>query len=110
MHYNNMIFKLIPTYLPCSTAAFRAALCSADADPAGNINSTARTFATRLNKAGADPKTVQTPLSHSTLNLTMQLYTDGNAMDLKGAINGCPTSRWRSRVLGMRQRAGLCSG
>jgi site-specific recombinase XerD len=46
-----------------------------------------RTFATRLIKAGADPKTVQTLLGHATLDLTLQFYTDAKAMDLKGALD-----------------------
>jgi len=56
-----------------------------------HIHGLRRTFATRLIRAGADPKTVQTLLGHSTLNLTLQLYTDGNAMDLKGAIDKLPS-------------------
>ena len=56
-----------------------------------HIHGLRRTFATRLIRAGADPKTVQTLLGHSTLDLTLQLYTDAKAMDLKGAIDKLPS-------------------
>jgi len=72
-------------------AVFHHDVEAANIDPEGvHIHGLRRTFATRLIKAGADPKTVQTLLGHSTLNLTLQLYTDGNAMDLKGAIDELP--------------------
>ena len=74
-----------------SLAIFHHDVEAANIDPEGvHIHGLRRTFATRLIKAGADPKTVQTLLGHSTLNLTLQLYTDGNAMDLKGAIDELP--------------------
>lgn len=67
---------------------------AAGIDPAGvHIHGLRRTFATRLIRAGADPKTVQTLLGHSTLELTLQLYTDAKAMDLRSAINRLPTLR-----------------
>jgi integrase len=52
-----------------------------------HVHALRRTFATRLIKAGADPKTVQTLLGHSTLDLTLKLYTDAKSMDLKGALD-----------------------
>ncbi len=55
-----------------------------------HIHALRRTFATRLIKAGADPKSVQTLLGHSTLELTLQLYTDAKAMDLRGWMDKLP--------------------
>jgi site-specific recombinase XerD len=52
-----------------------------------HVHALRRTFATRLIKAGSDPKTVQTLLGHSTLDLTLKLYTDAKSMDLKGALD-----------------------
>jgi len=72
-------------------AVFHADVEAAGIDPEGvHIHGLRRTFATRLIRAGADPKTVQTLLGHSTLNLTLQLYADAKAMDLRGAIDELP--------------------
>jgi integrase len=61
---------------------------AADIDKTGvHVDALRRTFATRLIEAGADPKTVQTLLGHSTLDLTLKLYTDAKSMDLKGALD-----------------------
>jgi integrase len=37
--------------------------------------------------ARADAEAVQTLLGHSTLDLTLKLYTDAKSMDLKGALD-----------------------
>ena len=55
-----------------------------------HIHALRRTFATRLIRSGADPKTVQAILGHATLELTLQLYTDAKALDLRSAIERLP--------------------
>ncbi|MBI5851752.1 MAG: site-specific integrase [Planctomycetes bacterium] len=61
---------------------------AANIDKVGvHVHALRRTFATRLIRAGVDPKSVQTLLGHSTLDLTLKLYTDARGMDLKGAVS-----------------------
>ena len=47
-------------------------------------------FATHLSKANIGPRTAQAALRHSTLELTMQVYTDPHLLDVAGALDALP--------------------
>jgi len=48
-------------------------------------------FATHLSKAGIGPRTAQAALRHSSIELTMQTYTDPKLLDVSGALDCLPS-------------------
>ena len=48
------------------------------------------TFATHLSMGGVAPRTAQAALRHSTINLTMNNYTDPVLLDVRGALDTLP--------------------
>lgn len=51
------------------------------------IHETRHTFASRLNRAGADQLAVSKMLGHTDTKFTEKVYTHKNLNDLKNAIN-----------------------
>ena len=49
------------------------------------------TFATLLSKGGVAPRTAQAAMRHSTIDLTMNTYTDPRLLDIHGALNSLPS-------------------
>ena len=49
------------------------------------------TFGTLLSKAGVAPRTAQAAMRHSTLDLTMNVYTDPRLLDVQGAVEALPS-------------------
>jgi hypothetical protein len=49
------------------------------------------TFATMLSTSGVSPRTAQAAMRHSTINLTMNTYTDPRLLDVAGALDGLPS-------------------
>jgi len=49
------------------------------------------TFATMLSTSGVSPRTAQAAMRHSTINLTMDTYTDPRLLDVAGALDSLPT-------------------
>jgi hypothetical protein len=47
-------------------------------------------FGTHLSKAGVAPRVAQAAMRHSTIELTMNVYTDPKLLDVAGAINKLP--------------------
>ena len=47
-------------------------------------------FATHLSVAGVAPRTAQAALRHSTIDLTMNVYTDPRLLDVAGALDALP--------------------
>ena len=47
-------------------------------------------FGTLLSKGGVAPRTAQAAMRHSTIDLTMNVYTDPKLLDVHGALNSLP--------------------
>jgi len=45
------------------------------------------TFGTHLSKNGVPPRTAQAAMRHSSLDLTMNVYTDPSLLDVAGALD-----------------------
>ena len=48
------------------------------------------TFVTWLGMTGAHPRTAQALARHSTMDLTMRIYTDVRMLDLRAAVDRLP--------------------
>ncbi len=48
------------------------------------------TFGTHLSKNGVAPRTAQAAMRHSSLDLTMNVYTDPSLLDVAGALEALP--------------------
>jgi integrase len=55
-----------------------------------DVHALRHTFASHLVAAGVAPRTAQAALRHSSLELTMQLYTDPRLLDVAGALAALP--------------------
>lgn len=55
-----------------------------------DIHALRHTFGTHLSKAGVPPRIAQAAMRHSSLDLTMNIYTDPALLDVAGAINALP--------------------
>jgi len=55
-----------------------------------DVHALRHTFATHLVAAGVAPRTAQAAMRHSSLELTMQLYTDPRLLDVAGALASLP--------------------
>jgi len=97
--------KAIPARLPASTPVFEgmpsirvfdadlAAAGIAKVDDRGRVadlHGLRTTFATHLSKAGVAPRTAQAAMRHSTLDLTMNVYTDPRLLNVAGAVAALP--------------------
>lgn len=49
------------------------------------------TFGTLLSKGGVAPRTAQAAMRHSTIDLTMNVYTDPKLLDVQGAVEALPS-------------------
>jgi integrase len=56
-----------------------------------DVHALRHTFGTHLSKAGVPPRVAQAAMRHSSLHLTMNIYTDPTLLDVAGAINALPT-------------------
>jgi len=54
------------------------------------IHSLRHTFATLLSKGGVQPRVAQSAMRHSTIDLTMSVYTDPRLLDVEGALAVLP--------------------
>jgi len=55
-----------------------------------DIHALRHTFGTHLSKAGVAPRTAQAAMRHSSIDLTMNVYTDPKLLDVQGAIDRLP--------------------
>ena len=65
------------------------------------IHALRHTFGTLLSAAGVRPRTAQEAMRHSTLDLTMNVYTDPTLLDVAGALEALPelSSERKHRVM-----------
>jgi len=55
-----------------------------------DLHALRHTFGTHLSKNGVPPRTAQAALRHSSLDLTMNVYTDPSLLDVAGALKALP--------------------
>ena len=56
-----------------------------------DVHALRHTFGTHLSKAGVPHRVAQAAMRHSSLHLTMNIYTDPTLLDVAGAINALPS-------------------
>jgi len=56
-----------------------------------DVHAMRHTFGTHLSKGDVSPRTAQAAMRHSTLDLTMNTYTDPRLLDVAGALNVLPS-------------------
>ena len=55
-----------------------------------DVHALRHTFGTLLSKGGVAPRTAQAAMRHSTIDLTMNVYTDPKLLDIHGALDSLP--------------------
>ena len=55
-----------------------------------DVHALRHTFGTLLSKGGVMPRTAQAAMRHSTIDLTMNVYTDPKLLDVHGALDSLP--------------------
>ena len=55
-----------------------------------DVHALRHTFGTLLSKGGVAPRTAQAAMRHSTIDLTMNVYTDPKLLDVAGAMESLP--------------------
>jgi hypothetical protein len=55
-----------------------------------DVHALRHTFGTLLSKGGVTPRTAQAAMRHSTIDLTMNCYTDPKLLDVAGALDSLP--------------------
>jgi len=55
-----------------------------------DVHALRHTFGTHLSKAGVAPRVAQAAMRHSTIELTMNTYTDPRLLDVAGALDALP--------------------
>ncbi|MCL4191399.1 MAG: tyrosine-type recombinase/integrase, partial [Thermoguttaceae bacterium] len=56
-----------------------------------DVHALRHTFGTLLSKCGVAPRTAQAAMRHSTIDLTMNTYTDPRLLDVAGAVASLPS-------------------
>ncbi len=70
-----------------------------------DVHALRHTLGTLLSRAGVAPRTVQAVMRHSTLDLTMNVYTDPRLLDVAGAVDALPDLLLKEAPETERQRA-----
>ena len=58
-----------------------------------DVHALRHSFGTLLSKGGVAPRTAQAAMRHSTIDLTMNVYTDPKLLDVQGALDVLPALR-----------------
>ena len=56
-----------------------------------DVHALRHSFGTLLSKGGVAPRTAQAAMRHSTIDLTMNVYTDPKLLDVQGALDALPS-------------------
>ena len=59
-----------------------------------DVHALRHSFGTLLSKGGVSPRTAQAAMRHSTIDLTMNTYTDPKLLDVQGALKRCRRCPW----------------
>lgn len=63
-----------------------------------DVHALRHTFGTHLSKAGVAPRIAQAAMRHSSLDLTMNVYTDPTLLDVAGALEALPGLESKGKV------------
>ena len=69
-----------------------------------DVHALRHTFGTMLSKAGVSPRVAQAAMRHSSLELTMNVYTDPRLLDVQGAVESLPEFSVTNEPTENRQR------
>ena len=69
-----------------------------------DVHALRHTFGTMLSMAGVAPRVAQAAMRHSSIDLTMNVYTDPRLLDVQGAIESLPGMTVTSEPTAQRQR------
>ena len=69
-----------------------------------DVHALRHTFGTMLSKAGVSPRVAQAAMRHSSIDLTMNVYTDPRLLDVQGAIESLPSMSVTNQPTENRQR------
>ena len=64
-----------------------------------DVHALRHTFATMLSTSGVSPRTAQAAMRHSSIDLTMNTYTDPRMLDVQGAVESLPELSWLAPTL-----------
>ena len=70
-----------------------------------DVHALRHTFGTLLSKGGVAPRTAQAAMRHSTIDLTMNVYTDPKLLDVHGALDSLPALPLNTERQSMREVA-----
>ncbi len=70
-----------------------------------DVHALRHSFGTLLSKAGVAPRTAQAAMRHSSIDLTMNVYTDPKLLDVAGALKSLPTLSLDGEQVTTRQAA-----
>ena len=74
-----------------------------------DVHALRHSFATLLSKGGVAPRTAQAAMRHSSIDLTMNTYTDPKLLDVHGALDSLPALRLNDGPANGSQ-VGKCNG
>ena len=113
--------EAIPAFLPAGTPLFRVPaqlvrILDRDLAAAGidkrdergwtvDVHALRHSTGTHLSKAGISPRTAQAVMRHSTIDLTMNTYTDPRLLDVRTALDALPSLPLTDRPGTERQKA-----
>ena len=69
-----------------------------------DVHALRHTFGTMLSKAGVSPRVAQAAMRHSSIDLTMNVYTDPRLLDVQGAVESLPEFSVTNEPTQNRQR------
>ena len=69
-----------------------------------DVHALRHTFGTMLSMAGVTPRVAQAAMRHSSIDLTMNVYTDPRLLDVQGAVESLPSMSATSDPTENRQR------
>ena len=61
-----------------------------------DVHALRHSFGTLLSKGGVTPRTAQAAMRHSSIDLTMNTYTDPKLLDIQGALDSLPSLDWKT--------------
>jgi len=73
-----------------------------------DLHAVRHTFGTHLSKNSLAPRTAQAAMRHSSLDLTMNVYTDPTLLDVAGALETLPSLAAQDHGQGEAAKRGFC--
>ncbi len=105
-HRGEKLFNVPPQLIKVFNADIAAAGI-AKADDRGrtlDVHALRHSFGSLLSAGGVAPRTAQAAMRHSTIDLTMNVYTDPRVLDVAGALDSLPSLPLDAQPSGHQQR------